>query len=286
MPVRPPIASRSRSPASSSPAARSASNASSCVNCLFGPVELSDAEAAAVLGREVHASKSQVARPVLEEVHELEARADVVRPGDELHVVRAPDDAQHEPADGVGGVAAVLAKVVPALVLRYPLVHPVRLDQPGERLPRQRAGLDRRLQLAHDGPLGLSGAVTGVELRLELVEHRRPVALPLVAEDVHEPREAVDRPQVRPVLAREEQRRDREVLRPGPGSHLWNRQRHATMLAVRAMVLDSPGTPLRDAELPDPEPGALDLRRLSTGPLPTHSSAEGTVSADGGNRNP
>ena len=31
------------------------------------------------------------------------------------------------------------------------------------------------------------------------------------------------------------------------------------MLAVRAMVLDSPGSPLREAELPDPEPGALDL---------------------------
>ena len=26
------------------------------------------------------------------------------------------------------------------------------------------------------------------------------------------------------------------------------------MLAVRAMVLDSPGSPLREAELPDPEP--------------------------------
>jgi propanol-preferring alcohol dehydrogenase len=31
------------------------------------------------------------------------------------------------------------------------------------------------------------------------------------------------------------------------------------MLAVRAMVLDSPGSPLRDAELPDPEPGAGEI---------------------------
>ena len=31
------------------------------------------------------------------------------------------------------------------------------------------------------------------------------------------------------------------------------------MLAVRAMVLDSPGSPLREAELPDPEPGAGEI---------------------------
>ena len=104
------------------------------------------------------------------------------------------------------------------------------------------------------GHVGLARAVAGVELRLELVQRGEPVALALVAEDVDEPREAVDRAQVRPELAREEQRRDGEVLRPRAGSHLWNRQRHATMLAVRAMVLDSPGSPLREAELPDPEP--------------------------------
>ena len=56
------------------------------------------------------------------------------------------------------------------------------------------------------------------------------------------------------MLAREEQRRDREVLRTRAGSHRRNVHRHGTMLAVRAMVLDAPGSPLREADLPDPEP--------------------------------
>ena len=46
-----------------------------------------------------------------------------------------------------------------------------------------------------------SRAVTGVQLRFQLFERGQPIALPLVAEDVHEPGEAVDRAQVRPVLA-------------------------------------------------------------------------------------
>ena len=45
----------------------------------------------------------------------------------------------------------------------------------------------------------------------------------VVAEDVDEPGETVDRPQMRPQPAREEQRRDRKVLRAralGYGSHV------------------------------------------------------------------
>ena len=98
-------------------------------------------------------------------------------------------------------------------------------------------------------PLGLAGAVARVELRLELVERGQPVALPLVAEDVDEPREAVDRPQVRPVLARKEQRRDGEVLRPRAGRHRSNVHRQN-----------------------------LDVCRISTGPLPTKRRLNGTVS--------
>ena len=71
-------------------------------------VEDGNTEAAAILCGQVHPSEREVSRHVLEEVHELEAGAHVVRPGDEPCVVRAADDAQHESADGIGGVAAVL----------------------------------------------------------------------------------------------------------------------------------------------------------------------------------
>ena len=56
--------------------------------------------------------------------------------------------------------------------------------------------------------------VTAVDLRLEFVEERKPVALGLVAENIHEPREAVDRTEVRAQRAGEEQRGDGEVLGP------------------------------------------------------------------------
>ena len=59
---------------------------------------------------------------------------------------------------------------------------------------------------------------------------------------------------MRPVLAREEQRGDREVLRPRSCRDLRDLHRHGTMLTVRAMVLDAPGSPLREARIDDPEP--------------------------------
>ena len=90
------------------------------------------------------------------------------------------------------------------------------LDQAHERLARQVELADRRLELPHHRPRRLA-VVAGVDLPLELVERGQPVALGLVAEDVHEPREAVDGPQVRAQRAREEKRRDREVLRPRTG---------------------------------------------------------------------
>src|SRR5207253_8696479 len=56
-----------------------------------------------------------------------------------------------------------------------------------------------------------------------IVERREPVSLDLVAEDVDEAGEPVDRAQMRPQPPREEQRGDGEVLRPrsaGDGSHI------------------------------------------------------------------
>src|SRR4051794_28249108 len=109
---------------------------------------------------------------------------------------------------------AVVLQVAPGLVLGDPLVDPVRLDQAQERLPRKAERADRRLESAHDGPRGRA-AVTRLELSLELVQRGQPVAFDLVAEDVDEARKSIDRAKVRPQAAREEEGRDREVLRPG-----------------------------------------------------------------------
>ena len=134
-------------------------------------------------------------------------------------VTAEAEQAEHEPSDRVGGVDAVLLQVVPGLVLRDPLIHPVGLDQPQERLARQVELSDRRLELPHHRP-GRRAEVAGVELALELVEERKPVALGLVAQDVDEPGESVDGAQVRPQRTGEEQRRDREVLGPRPRGDL------------------------------------------------------------------
>ncbi len=172
-----------------------------------GQVVVDDREAAQILVGQVHPSEREVAWWVLEEVHELKPGAHVVRACDELRVVRASVDAEHETPHRLGRVRAVLAQLVPGLVMRLSLVDPIRLDEPRERLPRKAAGHDGRVQAAHD--LGLRRAV---ELPLELGQQRRSVALRIVPEHVDEPCEAVDRTQVRPCPARRQQRRHGEVL--------------------------------------------------------------------------
>ena len=137
LPTRPPIASRRRSPAPSRPRARRASCSRHRRSGSFGASSVVDAEPAPIVGGEIDAAEREVARDVLEEVHELEPGADVVRPGDELRLVRAADHAEHEPPDRVGRVCAVAAQRVPRLVLGDALIHAVRLDQPEERLLRQ-----------------------------------------------------------------------------------------------------------------------------------------------------
>jgi hypothetical protein len=92
-----------------------------------------------------------------------------------------------------------------------PLVAPVRLDQPHERLARHCEGTDGRSEPLHDRVLGLA-VVRAVELALEPVELRETVAFDLVAQLVDESREAVDREQVVARRSAEQERRDREVL--------------------------------------------------------------------------
>ena len=135
-----------------------------------GEVLVGDAEAPQVLLRQVDAPEREVARRVLEEVDELEPRADRVAHRDELGVPGPPVDAEHEAADRVGRVRAVLAHVLPGLVAAAHLVDAVRLDQAAERLQREAEVGDRRVQAAHD-----LRARRAFQLALELVEQRLAV---------------------------------------------------------------------------------------------------------------
>src|SRR6266508_1401294 len=82
---------------------------------LIRRIERRDGKPPTVLGGEVDAVESEVTRHVLEKVHELEPRADVVGPGDELGIRAVPDHAQHEASYGICGTGAVAAQVVPRL---------------------------------------------------------------------------------------------------------------------------------------------------------------------------
>ena len=119
---------------------------------------------------------------------------------------------------------AVTLHVLPSLVLRDSLIHPIRFDQPQERLAGKRELADRRLQLDEHGP-PRSAAIGGVELPLEVVESRQPClrsALELVAKDVDEPRVVVKRANVRPQLARKRKRGDRKILTARAFCHRGN----------------------------------------------------------------
>ena len=130
--------------------------------------------------------------------------------------------AEHEPPDRIGRVAAVLASGRPRSRTRR-CAGPSGSPRSGAGTARA-AARTRGSSAASTCITGQDGLarVAGVELPLELVERGEPIALDLVAEDVDEPGEAVDGAQMRPQPAREEQRGDREVLgarAAGDGSH-------------------------------------------------------------------
>ena len=130
-PGRPPSARASGKPRLRSERARSDSNrASDRKRSEPGPAQLvlGDREAPEILLRQVDAAELQVARRVLEEVHELETGADRVAHLHEHGLVQAPVDAEHEPPHWIGRVSAVLPNLVPRLVAGLALVDPVRLD--------------------------------------------------------------------------------------------------------------------------------------------------------------
>ena len=112
----------------------------------------------------------------------------------------------------------VLAEVVPGLVLELALIHPIGVDQPQERLARQPELANRRLQRLQDRPFRLA-LVAGCDLPLELVERGEPVFVELIAEDVDEAGETVDRTEMGPQPAGEEDRGNRKVLGSGAAGH-------------------------------------------------------------------
>ena len=122
--------------------------------------------------------------------------------------------AEHEPADRVGRMAAVLASGRPRSRTR-------RCADPSGS-PRSAAGTARAEARtrgwsaqapASPATIGSPDVASG-ELPLQVVERGESVALDLVAENVDESGEPVDRAQVRPEAAREEHRGNREVLGP------------------------------------------------------------------------
>src|SRR5205807_9418386 len=121
--------------------------AQQCAQLVARPLERRVTEAGLVLGREIHAPRLAVARDVLEEVHELEPRADGVARRHELGIVEPAQDAEHEPSAGVRRMLAVVLQVVPGLVGGDALVNAVRLDQAEERLSWQLELAARRLHI-------------------------------------------------------------------------------------------------------------------------------------------
>jgi hypothetical protein len=175
------------------------------------PVKPGHAETASVHDRQVDATELEISGDVLQEIDELQSGADVVARSNELRVVIEPQEAENEPPDRIGRVPAVLTEIVPAAVFGDSLIHSVGFDQTKERLAGELELLDRRLEHFHHGPRRPTG-VAGLDLALELVECRETIPLDLVAEDVDETGEAVDRSKVWPQTPWEEQRRDGEVL--------------------------------------------------------------------------
>ena len=162
--------------------------------------------AEAFLGQ-VDPAQREIPGGILEEIDELEGCAHRVAHRNELRLLGPSVDSEDEPTDGVGGVRAVIAHLRPRLIAGLRLVDPVCLDESREGLTRQSTLGDRLMQPAHDlRPWG------AVELVLQLVEQSAAVAFGFVPEVVDEPREPVDRPQVRSRPARRQERRDRKVL--------------------------------------------------------------------------
>lgn len=137
---------------------------------------LGHVEAAHVLGGQVDPVTAEVLGDVLDVFDDLQGGADGVGAADAFGGAGA-GEGEHEATDRVRGQLAVADQVGVGLVARDPLVLPVGLDQPEERLGGQVVGAD-------DGPEGLQQRVPRravraaehpVQVRLQGVEHGGPV---------------------------------------------------------------------------------------------------------------
>ena len=169
-----------------------------------------DAEALAGPPRAGRRAAPEVLADVLPVLGELQRGADAVRERDPLRRRRA-EDVQHELADRIRREVAVVERAR-------------RTSRTRSRWSRRFASIRRR-----NGSRGSEHSRTvarealqqrvlrlavedAVEVPLERVEQREPVAVDLVAELVDESREAVDRGEVSARPAAEEKRGDGEVL--------------------------------------------------------------------------
>jgi hypothetical protein len=148
-------------------------------------------------------------------LEQLERGADPV--GEPLHLgVADAEDAEHDPADGVGGESAVAQQVGEGGVAVYHLVLQVGLHEAVEGLGRQAAVADDRQQPAEHrvlgpGPRGGPGP-DPVEVGVEGSQRRGAVAGKAVAELVDGAGERVDGMQRLPVAPGQQPQGDREVL--------------------------------------------------------------------------
>jgi hypothetical protein len=118
---------------------------------------------------------------------------------------------QHQLTHRVRRERTVAEQVLEALVAARALVEAVGLDQAQEGLAREPAGGDGVREAHHQRVRG-PARVGALELPLKPVERGQAVGRELVAELVHEPREAVHGEQVLAHPRRQDAARDGEVL--------------------------------------------------------------------------
>jgi hypothetical protein len=182
-------------------------------------IRLVAAEACQVLPGQVDASAHQILAHVLEVLRHLEAAADRVGEGHAIRC-RGAEDVKDHVADRVGRQGAVAEQVVERGVGAHGLIHSIRLDELVEgrgrdpRLPRH----DRHA--GHSRVPRSAAVVDRVDLGVQPVEERDPVALRVVADLVDEPGEAVDGEQRAAKPCTQQAAGHGEVLAPGPGHHL------------------------------------------------------------------
>ena len=174
-----------------------------------------DAEALHVLGWQVDAPPGGVLGHVLEMLQHLQPAAHFVGGRNSVGGGRL-EDGENEVSHGVGRQRAVLEELVEVLVAGLVLVEPVGGQQLVEWLAVQAEPGHRRRELDEHLMSGGPGE-QAVELGLDPVESRLPVAGVLVAEVVDEPGVAVDGSQVALHGSRQQPERHREVLMAGPG---------------------------------------------------------------------